>query len=83
MLRRVRQSLLQFGSFVPPTVNWAAVRKECPSCEKLKLVIPESGIRISRGLVRPISWCVKCRSETNYHEKPRKNRVKNPSGRRR
>lgn len=36
-------------------------------------VEPDFGVRVVRGVVRKQSWCKRCRAETQYAQKPRKN----------
>ena len=54
----------------------AAKDKECPHCGKVKNVGRDFGIRYSRGIPGPHSWCRQCRANTNYRALPRKYRVK-------
>lgn len=60
-----------------PDPRWSHTWKFCPNCKENKLVIPEFGTRIKRGVEYAQPWCKKCRSETNYRALPRKNRTKN------
>jgi transcription elongation factor Elf1 len=58
---------------------WERTPKRCPHCGEEKMVIPNFGIRVQRGIQRSQPWCNKCRATTNYHNMPRKNRsVNNP-----
>ncbi len=55
----------------------------CPNCGKTQNVGQYHGFRIDREVVHKQSWCDKCRRTTNYHAKPRKNKVgEEPGGRR-
>jgi hypothetical protein len=59
--------------------KWKNERKVCPHCGRSKVVDPDFGVRVVRGVERPQPWCRACRSGTNYHNRPRKNRsVNNP-----
>jgi len=56
---------------------WRKVEHTCPNCGFVGKVSPYFGIKTVRGVVRSQSWCVHCRSTTNYYLRERKNRTKN------
>jgi len=63
------------GPRVEPSPKWDGVKKKCPHCTKTKLVNPDFGVVIRRGIEGPASWCKACRAATNYRALPRKNKV--------
>jgi hypothetical protein len=52
--------------------------KPCPHCSRPNLTVgSDFGTTIKRGVEVIQSWCRRCRAETNYNGRPRKNRTKN------
>lgn len=60
-----------------PSPEWEGVKKKCPHCGKTKLVVPDFGVVIKRGVEQSHSWCKQCRSSTHYYNQPRKYRTAN------
>ncbi len=50
---------------------WKTTPKVCPKCGQNKLVVPDFGVIVRRGVENPQGWCKECRSRTNYHVRER------------
>ncbi len=92
MLRVAQESLLRYGTALPPDtaravavpsgkdrpkVDWTAETHTCPKCNHKGPVVPDFGIRKVRGHELRQSYCNNCRASTNYHLRPYKNRTRN------
>lgn len=76
-----RESLKRYGTALPPagsnalkprvTVDWTKEIKVCPNCKESKLVLPDFGVVVRRGIERAQSWCIYCRARGAYENKPR------------
>jgi len=51
--------------------KWKREEKKCPNCGDTKVIDPEFGVRLVRGVERPQPRCRDCRKSTNYHARPR------------
>lgn len=60
-----------------PDAHWFEVEKQCAHCHEVKNVGRDFGVTPRRGVYYANGWCKECRSATNYHALPRKNRTKN------
>lgn len=58
--------------------DWTKVKHTCPKCDRSGPVDPMFGTRPNPrgdGTRLRQSWCAECRAGTNYHARPRKNRM--------
>jgi hypothetical protein len=66
------------GAYAFGRWDWTKVQKTCPRCKCRGAVDPDFGIRQTRGVPGPQSWCRKCRSTTDYHPRARKYKKRGP-----
>lgn len=73
LLALVKRLLRERRPPKPDTTDWTKVKRTCPQCGRTGKVASDFGIKKGRrGNVSAQSWCKRCRSETNYHARPRK-----------